>query len=71
MQKCYIFGTFSRCLNEWEKPIREVTGFSFHEVKIIRTTRAKEKQEITFFYGKMATLEWDLDCGDGWKVTSP
>lgn len=71
VQKCYKVGTFSRCLSEWEKPIREVTDFSFHEVKIICTTHAKEKQEITFFYGKMATLEWDLDRGDGWKVTSP
>lgn len=37
-----------------------MVGFP-HEVKIVHTTRVKEKQEIIFFYGKMATLGWDPD----------
>jgi hypothetical protein len=45
----------------------EMVGF-FHNVKnynIIRTNTCPKKEEekelITFFYGKLATLGWDLD----------
>ena len=64
--QCFMVGTYSRCLNEWEKPSETLEG-CFHEVKIIPTTRGpKEVKEedrltITFFYGKTATLRWDLD----------
>lgn len=37
-----------------------MVGF-FHKVKIIHTTKGQEKEEIVFFYGKMATLSWDMD----------
>ena len=41
-----------------------ITG-SFHEVKIIHTNRGpkkdEEKEETISFYGKVATLPWDLD----------
>lgn len=37
----------------------------FYEVRVIHTTRGQKqkgvKEEITFLYGKMATLRWDPD----------
>ena len=65
---CYTVGTHSRCLRVWERPLGEMDGY-FHEVKVIRTYRGpkgkreeeKEKEEILFFYGKVATLGWDPD----------
>ena len=39
-KKCYIFGTYSRCLSEWEKHVGDMTNF-FHEVKIIHTIWGK------------------------------
>lgn len=64
MVQCFTVGTHSRCLNEWVNPTREMDGL-FHEVRVIHTTRGQMqegvKEEITFFYGKMATLSWDLD----------
>jgi hypothetical protein len=60
--QCYTVGTHSRCLNTWEKPIGDMEGL-FHKVKIIHTTRGKnkerEKEEIKIFYDKMTTLRWD------------
>ena len=62
--QCYTVGTYSRCLREWENPVGDMVGF-FHKVKIIHTTRCPKKdglrEEIRFFYGKMATLGWDPD----------
>ena len=61
--QCYTVGTHSRCLREWERPQGELEGF-FHKVKIIHTNRGPKKEgikeEIIFFYGKLATLGWDL-----------
>ena len=65
---CYTVGTYSRCLRVWEHPLGEMDGF-FYEVKVIRTYRGpkdkgeeeKYKEEIIFFYGKVATLGWDPD----------
>ena len=59
-KKCYRVGTYSRCFNEWDKPIGHMSAF-FHEVKIIHTTRGQEKHKIIFFYGKMTDLGWDPD----------
>ena len=63
--QCFTVGTHSRCLREWEKPGGELRGF-FHKVKIIHTQRGpkregEDKEQITFFYGKIATLGWDPD----------
>ena len=62
--QCYTVGTYSRCFREWENPVGDIVGF-FHKVKIIHTTRGPKKEgvreEIRFFYGKMATLGWDPD----------
>ena len=62
--QCFTVGTHSRCLRVWEKPEREMVGF-FHQVKIIHTNRGPKKEgeneQITLFYGKLATLEWDPD----------
>ena len=61
---CYMVGTHSRCLRVWERPLGEIEGY-FHKVKIIRTkrgpTKEGEREEIIFFYGKLATLGWDPD----------
>ena len=69
--QCYTVGTYSRCLREWENPVGDFVGV-FHHVKIIHTTRGPKKEgvreEIRFFYGKMATMGWDPDrwrCADG------
>ena len=71
--KCFTVGTYSRCLREWEHPEGEIEGH-FHEVKIIYTNRGvkkegeEEREEVIFFYGKVATLSWDPDrwrWGDG------
>lgn len=63
--QCFMVGTHSRCLRQWENPTRDMVGFP-HEVKIIHTTRGPKrgevKEEIIFYYGKMATLSWDVDC---------
>ena len=60
--QCFTVGTHSRCLREWEKPEGELVGF-FHEAKIIQTHRGPkregDKEQLTFFYGKIATLGWD------------
>ena len=62
--QCFTVGTYSRCLNEWEKPSGTIEG-CFYEIKIIQTTRwPKDVNEediltITFFYEKTATLRWD------------
>lgn len=62
--QCFTVGTHSRRLREWENPTRDMVGF-FYEVKTIDTTRGPKrggiKEEIIFYYGKMATLSWDLD----------
>ena len=62
--QCFTVGTHSRCLREWEHPQGELEGF-FHKVKIIHTNRGPKKEgkreEIIFFYGKLATLGWDPD----------
>ena len=51
-------------LNSWDNPIGEMDGL-FHEVRVFHTTRGHktegEQENITFFYGKMATLGWDPD----------
>lgn len=39
---CFMLGTHSRCLNEWENPTSEMTSF-FHHVKIIHTTRGPKE----------------------------
>ena len=58
--------THSRCLREWEHPSGELEGY-FHEVKVIHTNRGPKKEgeeareEVVFFYGKLATLSWDPD----------
>ena len=58
----FTVGTYSRCINEWEKPSGTMEG-CFHEVKIIHTSRgpkeAKEEDRltITFFYGKRPRLD--------------
>ena len=57
----------------WERPVGDIGGI-FHVVKNMHTTRVPKKdkeedrEEITFFYGKVATLTWDPDrwrWGDG------
>lgn len=61
--QCFTVGTRSCCLREWEKPEGKMASF-FHKVKIIRTNKGPKKGEkeiITFFYGKLAILGWDLD----------
>lgn len=61
--QCFTVGTQSRCLSEWENPNGDMVGL-FHEVKIIHTTKGGKKtkrEEIIFFYGKMATLSEDYD----------
>lgn len=59
-----MVGTHSRCLREWEHPYGELEGL-FHKVKLIHTNRGLKKEgkkeEIIFFYGKLATLGWDPD----------
>ena len=63
---CYTVGTYSRCLREWEHPIGEVEGY-FYEVKVMFTNRGakkdgeEEREEVIFFYGKVASLFWDPD----------
>ena len=73
--KCYTVGTYSRCLREWKHPIGEREGH-FHEVKVMFTNRGakkegeEEREEVIFFYGKVASLSWDPDrwrWGDGDK----
>ena len=60
--QCYTVGTHSRCLREWERPQVELEGF-FHKVKIFHTNRGPKRkgkrEEIIFFYGKLASLGWD------------
>ena len=62
--ECFTVGTHSRCLRTWERPSGEFDGF-FHMVKVIHTTRGPKKEgeqeELTFFYGKEASLGWDPD----------
>ena len=62
--KCFTVGKYSRCLREWKEPRGEATGF-YHKVKIIHTNRGPtvdgEREEVVFFYGKLATLGWDPD----------
>ena len=62
--QCFKVGTYSRCLNGWDQPDGEMDGL-FHEVRVIHTSRGNkkegEKEAITFFYGKTATLQWDPD----------
>ena len=64
--KCYTIGTYFRYLIEWKHPEREIEGI-FHEVKMIYTNRVpkkdgeEEREEVIFFYGKIATLLWDPD----------
>ena len=62
--QCFTVGTYSRCLRVWERPLGEIEGF-FHEVKVIHTSRGpkreEKKEEVSFFYGKVATLGWDPD----------
>ena len=62
--QCYMVGTHSRCLRVWERPLGEIEGY-FHKFKIIYTNRGPkkegEREEIIFFYGKIATLGWDPD----------
>ena len=69
----FTVGTHSRCLMAWERPVGDIGGI-FHVVKNMHTTRGpkkdkeEDKEEITFFYGKVATLTWDPDrwrWGDG------
>ena len=63
---CYTVRTYSRCLREWEHPIGEVEGY-FYEVKVMFTNRGakkdgeEEREEVIFFYGKVASLFWDPD----------
>ena len=61
---CFKVGQHSRCLRAWENPQGEFEGF-FHRVKIMYTHRGPKREgkreEIIFFYGKVATLEWDPD----------
>ena len=72
---CYTVGTYSRCLRKWMHPIGEFEGH-FHEVKVVFTNRGakkegeEEREEVIFFYGKIASLFWDPDrwrLGDGGK----
>ena len=63
--QCFTVGMHSRCLRVWEKPEGELRGL-FHKVKIIHTQRGpkregENKEQISFFYGKSAALEWDPD----------
>ena len=62
MNECRCWST--PALKTWENPNRRMNG-SYHKVKIMRinrgSTREGVKEEVVFFYGKMATLGWDLD----------
>ena len=62
--QCYTVGPHSRCLRVWERPLGEIEGY-FHKVKIIHTNRGPkregEREKISFFYGKLASLGWDPD----------
>jgi hypothetical protein len=62
--QCFTIGKHSRCLRTWENPSGRMNG-SYHKVKIIRTNRGPTKdgvkEEVVFFYGKVATLGWDPD----------
>jgi hypothetical protein len=62
--QCFTVGTHSWCLREWEHPLGEMEGF-FHKVKINHTNRGPKKEEkrdeVIFFYRKVATLGWDPD----------
>ena len=57
---------YLRSLSKWQDPTGNFIDI-FHHFKIIYTTRGPKEgkeEEITFFYCKEATLEWDLDW---WK----
>ena len=62
--QCFMVGTHSRCLREWENSVGEFEGV-FFEVKIIFTNRRPkkegEKNEVMFFYSKEATPGWNPD----------
>lgn len=47
---CFMLGTHSRCLNEWENPTSEMIGF-FHHVTIIHTIRGpKEGRDYSLLW---------------------
>lgn len=51
MVQCFMVGTHSQCLREWENPIGNMTSF-FHKVKIIYTNRGPKKdgEKEDFFF---------------------
>jgi hypothetical protein len=57
--QCFTIGKHSRCLRTWENPNGRMNDF-YHKVKIMCTnrgpTREGVKEEVVFFYGKVATL---------------
>ena len=58
----FTISTHSRRLSECENPTEDMASF-FHKVEIIHTTRGQKKEEIIFFYGKMASLKWNPNRG--------
>ena len=62
MVDCFTVWTHLRCLNEGRHPNGNFTDF-FHHVKTTYTARGPKKErkktEVTFLYGKEATLSWD------------
>ena len=63
--QCFMVVTHSRCLDEWDKPTREMDGL-FHEVKTRHTegkTRKRKKTKSHFSMVKRPLLAAIQTCG--------
>lgn len=58
----FMVGACSHCHIKWEAPNGDFVN-SFHEVKIIQTTRGQKKQEITFSITKTPLCDGTVGIG--------